>query len=79
MSEGRRDGGGGEGGGVVAAERGLAAEREAAETAAAMAAVARGAVEMAVEVRVAAMQAGGSRLRFGVVRQVQRELRDLPV
>ena len=72
MSEGRRDGGGGEGGGVVAAERGLAAEREAAETAAAKAAV-------AVEVRVAAMQAGGSRLRVGIVRQVQRELRDLPV
>ena len=57
---------------MVAAERGLAAEREAAETAAATAAV-------AVEVRVAAMQAGGSRLRVGVVRQVQRELRDLPV
>ena len=57
---------------MVAAERGLAAEREAAETAAAKAAV-------AVEVRVAAMQAGGSRLRVGVVRQVQRELRDLPV
>jgi len=35
--------------------------------------------EMAVEVRVAAMQAGGSRLRVGIVRQVQRELRDLPV
>ena len=57
---------------MVAAERGLAAEREAAETAAAKAAV-------AVEVRVAAMQAGGSRLRVGIVRQVQRELRDLPV